>query len=139
MDLTQLTITKINSGDAVTPEVYSYNGTNIHVVTVPEGGIRIAGLVDGTYTLREVEAPEGYIITDSRKSFKTENGVIRNVDGTDHADEATGIAFEVKNEPGVALPSTGGPGTRWIYLLGILLTGLAGTGLVRKRRNQSAA
>ena len=63
----------------MTPEDYDNNGTTIKVVTVPEGGIRISGLVDGTYTLREVSAPAGYIITDSGKTFKTENGAIVNV------------------------------------------------------------
>ena len=49
------------------------------VNSITEGGIRISGLVDGTYTLREVSAPAGYIITDSGKTFKTENGAIVNV------------------------------------------------------------
>jgi len=56
---------------------------------------------------------------------------------TAHTNEAANIAFEVENEPGAELPSTGGPGTTLLYLLGILLTGLAGAGLVmsmEKRR-----
>ncbi len=41
----------------------------------------------------------------------------------------------VGNTPGVALPNTGGPGTNLIYLLGFMFTGLAGVGLIlRKRR-----
>ena len=44
------------------------------------------------------------------------------------------------NTPGVALPNAGGPGTDVIYLLGLLITGLAGTGLVmRKRRRKRTA
>ena len=47
-------------------------------------------------------------------------------------------SLQVKNTPGAALPNTGGPGTDLTYLLGIMLTGLAGTGLViRRRRKQS--
>ena len=38
-----------------------------------------------------------------------------------------------------ALPNTGGPGTNMLYLLGIMLTGLAGAGLVMKRRRRNAA
>ncbi|MBQ8953001.1 MAG: LPXTG cell wall anchor domain-containing protein [Clostridia bacterium] len=40
----------------------------------------------------------------------------------------------VTNNPGVALPSTGGPGTTWLTLVGALLA-LAGlAGLVSRRR-----
>ena len=93
VDLTKLTITAISDGAAVTPENYDFNGTTIKVVTVPEGGIRIAGLTDDTYTLREVSAPAGYVITDSGKVFKTENGVIKNTDDSAHQNEATNIVF----------------------------------------------
>lgn len=136
VDLTDsaLTITAINGGAPVTPEDYDFLGTTIKVVTVPEGGIKIAGLVDGTYTLRKVTAPAGYIITDSGKTFKAENGAIKNTDDTAHTDEAADIAFMVENEPGVALPNTGGPGTNMIYLFGVMLTGFAGVSLVMKKR-----
>ena len=40
----------------------------------------------------------------------------------------------VENEPGVALPNTGGPGTNMIYLFGVMLTGFAGVSLVMKKR-----
>ena len=42
--------------------------------------------------------------------------------------------YTIQNEPGKPLPATGGTGTNLIYLLGIMLTGLAGAGLVMKRR-----
>lgn len=134
VDLTQLTITALNGGTSVTPEDYDFNGTSIKVVTVPEGGIRIAGLVDDTYTLREVAAPAGYLITDSGKTFKTENGVIKETDDTSHTNEATNINFKVKNEQGAELPSAGGSGTTWIYILGALLTIGGGMAFVVRRR-----
>ena len=52
---------------------------------------------------------------------------------------AESFAVTVGNTPGAALPNTGGPGTDLIYLFGIMLTGLAGTGLVMKRRRRDAA
>ena len=139
VDLAKLIITAISGGAAVTPEDYDFNGTTIKVVTVPEGGIRIAGLTDDTYTLREVSAPAGYVITDSGKVFKTENGAIKNTDDSAHQNEATDIAFEVENEPGAALPNTGGPGITLIYLLGIMLTAFAGAGLAMRKRRRDAA
>ena len=97
VDLAELTITKISDGAAVIPEEYLYNNTNITVITVPEGGVKIAGLIDDTYTLREVSAPAGDIITDSGKTFKTENGAIKNSDNTAHTNEAGVYGQEVTN------------------------------------------
>ena len=139
VDLTKLSITAISSGAVVMPEGYNYNDTAIKVVTVPEGGIRIAGLADGTYTLREVAAPAGYLITDSDKVFKTENGAIMETNDTVHANEATDIAFKVENTPGPALPATGGQGTALLMLFGIMLTGIGGAGLMMRRRRKEAA
>ena len=43
----------------------------------------------------------------------------------------------VYNSTGYELPSTGGPGTNLIYILGILLTGIAGAGLVMRKRRRT--
>ena len=48
------------------------------------------------------------------------------------------IYYRITNNPGVALPAAGGIGTTMLYLLGIGLIGLAGTGLVMKRRGTAA-
>ena len=128
VDLTKLTITAINGGAAVTPEDYDFNGTNIKVITVPEGGIRIAGLVDDTYTLQEVSAPAGYIITNA--------DLVRMYKNDELIKEYT-LAFEVENEPGAALPGTGGSGTTILYLFGIMFTGLAFVGLVMRKRKKT--
>ena len=47
------------------------------------------------------------------------------------------LSVSVKNEPGTVLPSTGGYGTDLIHVLGIMLTGLACTGLVMKIRRKN--
>ena len=138
VDLTKLTITSIKDNSAVIAEDYEYNDSVIKVITVPEGGIRIAGLADGTYTLHEVASPDGYIITDNERTFTTENGVVKNTSGTVHENEAQNITFKVENEPGAALPNTGGPGTNMLYLLGITLISLVGAGYVLKSRSKAA-
>ena len=56
---------------------------------------------------------------------------INQVDGT--------WIIRIMNSAGYELPSTGGPGTHLIYLLGIIFTSLAGTGLMMKRRRRNAA
>ena len=39
----------------------------------------------------------------------------------------------VTNDAGVSLPATGGPGTSLIYIIGLTLTGIAGTVLLMRR------
>jgi fibro-slime domain-containing protein/LPXTG-motif cell wall-anchored protein len=60
-----------------------------------------------------------------------------NPDG-DPPTAAANATFRVGNTPGVALPHTGGSGTTALYLLGIMLTGLAGAGLVMRKRRRVA-
>ncbi len=51
--------------------------------------------------------------------------------------ESGAVEWRFRNDAGVELPSTGGPGTSLIYLLGILLTGFAGAGLMMRKRRKS--
>ena len=48
------------------------------------------------------------------------------------------VYYRIINNPGVELPSTGGPGTTLIYLLGIMLACIGGTGLMMKKRRKAA-
>ena len=48
------------------------------------------------------------------------------------------INLKITNEPGAALPHTGGPGPMKIWLMGIMFTGLAGIGLMLRRRRNIA-
>ena len=58
----------------------------------------------------------------------------------DHTDDTTDASVEymIVNNAGCELPSTGGPGTNLIYLLGIMLTGIAGAGLLMRRKKKAA-
>jgi hypothetical protein len=44
----------------------------------------------------------------------------------------SGTEYTVENEPGAELPSTGGPGIKIFYILGILLTCFAGAGMLMR-------
>jgi len=116
---------------------------------VTNGKATIPGLGDGEYLLSEVDAPDGYIITGTAKIYFVISG--GNVTYTDESgrpipDQKTKqveykqdkTAFEITNEPGIALPATGGPGTAKIFLLGMILTGLAGAGLVLRGKRKAA-
>ncbi|MBQ9064743.1 MAG: InlB B-repeat-containing protein [Blautia sp.] len=123
------------------------------VLELTEGVIKVEGLPSGDYKLTETKAPDGYIIL-ARDIFFTVNAsgegeVITLKTSADSDDdtfdlEMTGISVEgtnkdtlvIPNTPGAALPNTGGPGTNLIYLLGIMLTGIAGAGLMMRKRKQ---
>ncbi len=135
VDLGAFTITKLASTEEnpVVETITVGSNTNVKVVSVPKGGIKIEGLTDGTYILKEMVAPAGYVITNNGVEFTTENGSLKN-----HTDAEEGINFKVENEPGAALPNTGGLGTTMIYLIGIMLTGLAVVGLMMRQRRKTA-
>ena len=97
----------------------------------------------GRYHLKEIASPPGYIIVNADTYFTLDtNGTVAltDKDGTaihpsaDAMVELKNGAITVKNEPGSALPSTGGPGTRMIYLLGGILAIGAGLFLLSRRK-----
>ena len=88
--------------------------------TVPTAGITLTGLVDGQYQLQEISPPSGYVITNSTPvTFTVSGGAITSTEGTitgvryTAASETSDAEFIIPNEPGAALPNTGGPGTLW--------------------------
>jgi LPXTG-motif cell wall-anchored protein len=131
LDDAEFQLTRDNNGAASN---YT-RGDHVDGIYVTVNGEFVMDLADGEYTLTEKKPPEGYIITTNAYSFTVEDGVITG-DDID-VDEDGNYLITVTNEPGVALPSTGGSGTNLIYLLGIMLTGIAGTGLVMKKRRRA--
>ena len=104
----------------------------------------LTNLPDGTYRLYEVYVPAGYINTLSCIEFAVSNGTVtcsmaEDEEKVDFNDTGTISLITITNTTGAALPNTGGPGTTGLYLLGIMLTGLAGAGLVMRKRRRGAA
>ena len=89
-------------------------GTTSQTITALNLTATLEDLPAGTYTIDET----GYDVID-----------------VDHPE--LGWIVAIRNDAGVALPSTGGPGTDLIYLLGIILTSLAGLGLVMRKRRRA--
>ena len=96
------------------------------------------------YTLVETQAPDGYlIIGDGITTFTVTTtgvtgGAVPEMQTINEEEVPTGIyIIKVQNSAGFELPSTGGPGTNLIYLLGIILTSLAGLGLVMRKRRRA--
>ena len=68
---------------------------------------------------------------------KDSEGIKVSVTGDNASVDEDGITILITNEPGAALPNTGGIGTTLIYLIGILLIVLAGAGLIMRKRNDN--
>lgn len=117
------------------------------------GMFKVIGLDDGTYSLIETKAPEGYnllsspievVVAATTKNDQNYAGVPSDaltalkikVDGSEaNGDVKTGIvATNVENNVGATLPETGGIGTTLFYLLGgLMAAGSALTLIVRRR------
>lgn len=102
-----------------------------------DGTLEFTGLWDGRYQLDETFTPDGYIKREGPYYITIDQNGTGTLDTTvEHTmiNPATGNQYIVENEPGVALPHTGGPGTRLFTILGsILITG-ASLLLWRRRR-----
>jgi len=139
-------VTGVTFAPLVPTESITFDATK-NTFTIPSGGIKIDRLKHGMYKLVEVVAPDGYIILDNSifisvdDSNTDQDAVLSLTDAEGNAilqtrESAVTLVddnLSVKNEPGVELPSTGGPGTRLIYLIGWLLSLAAVAGLAITR------
>lgn len=106
------------------------------VVSQVNGKLVILGLKEGTYYLKEVEAPAGYNALTQPVEFKAgeeirsfnifadKNGNVANIqqtDGVHHEINYDLTHTVVHNSKGVVLPSTGGMGTFWLITIGTIL------------------
>ena len=152
--------TEAAAGDVQMPETYEewltlnqqHNGL---ILTSDENGLfNIAGLDDGTYFLREIQAPNGYnllendgnlVITATTANGQTWDGAANTALTALTIDVAgagavngvldTGIVnVTVENNGGATLPETGGMGTTLFYIIGGLLVVGAGILLVVRIR-----
>lgn len=131
------------------------------ILTSDENGLfNIAGLDDGTYYLREIQAPNGYnllendvelVITadtangqewdgDPATALEGLNMTFNVVDAEEVPTEVEGVlvggtvGITVENNQGATLPETGGMGTTLFYIIGGLLVVGAGILLVVRIR-----
>ena len=103
-------------------------------------GLTIQDLLPGEYQVQEIQAPPGYILTDSVFTFTI------NADGTvtyENGNELVtfeNATFTIGNNAGVQLPSTGGMGTGMFTAAGValLLLALAGCLLKARKRDTDA-
>lgn len=136
-------------------------GQKIYDVDPVEGQFKLEGLEWGKYTLVETKAPDGYDIDSTVRTFTF--GPVAGSDGTGQWNSngvaaATGNTTgdfmtspanynssvfnfsvgDIKNQPGVVLPATGGTGNSWIYAtaMAVALIGVVAAGMALKVRRR---
>ena len=94
----------------------------------------ISQLPDGDYKLVENAAPTGYVITHSEITFTIIKGKVIGEGSADNQVRfnENNVELTIVNEPGAALPGTGGPGAERFLWLGTILA--AGAGVLLWRR-----
>lgn len=117
------------------------------------GKFKISGLVWGEYQLIESKAPDGYDLDATPHKFRIgplEGDNIAgnwyantdfNTKGTSAYNEQTTFTVNggnIKNQPGVILPGTGGAGDYWIYAAALVaaLIGVVAAGMALKVRRR---
>ena len=107
-----------------------------------KGKLKFEQLTDGYYELVESVVPKGYVMTGDAPRFVVvfdpEDKVLKvrftNTDTVTYSEANN--TFTVENEPGAELPSAGGPGTTWIYLLGSIMLLCCGVTLIARGRTR---
>ncbi len=104
--------------------------------TMKETGMTLP-LTDGIYTVKEVQAPDGYQLLTDAFTFTIQGGAVTFKDQDDVKFTAKGNTFTVLNTPGIALPETGGMGTLMTTMSGMALMLIAlGYLILVKRREE---
>lgn len=120
---------------------------NEALTTDGNGKIFIKGLESGTYYLKEVKAPQGYVLlkdsikieitgnnTDGSATAKVDDkSVTMNQDGMS---SSALVPLTVVNNKGFDLPQTGAAGTAIFAIAGIVLVAVAGALLIFRRKTQ---
>ena len=155
--------TEAAAGDVQMPGTYEewverYGDQNVILTSDENGLFNIAGLDDGTYYLREIQAPNGYNLLEEDVQLvitaDTENGqnwagdpataltalnmtiTVGEAGPTQVRGDLEGgtVGVTVENNQGATLPETGGMGTTLFYIIGGLLVVGAGILLVVRIR-----
>lgn len=116
-----------NEGENEGEYKFDENG-KAELISPNNGIIKINGIKDGAYYLREIEAPKGYNL------LKTPIRIDVTPEGKIQVDEKPVDRVEVKNNTGSLLPDTGGMGTTLIYVVGSILVLASGIVLFSKKK-----
>ena len=117
-----------------TPEEIAVTG-----VVGKDGVLRFEGLPSGSYTIKEIKAPDGYNMLTEELDVTIAWDAETHAFTYTNAADADGIArVTVINQTGSELPSTGGIGTTLFYVFGGILVLAAIVVLVTRKRMSAA-
>ncbi len=132
------TTTKYKKEVVVTLKGESQTQTDVQGEVDDNGVMKFTGLGEGTYTLTEVTAPNGYNKIDPIEFTVSFNPDSKEFSSDDENMTYNGVSGELEvtivNLPGSTLPSTGGIGTTIFYVIGSALVLGTVVALVVKRR-----
>lgn len=113
-------------------------GEATEVTSDDNGLFNFIGLDQGTYTLIETVAPQGYNKANSTvtitATLNDTSITVLNTETTEEILNAGKVSVQVENNKGAVLPETGGIGTTMFYIIGAALVIGAGVVLVSKKR-----
>jgi LPXTG-motif cell wall-anchored protein len=113
-------------------------GEATEVTSDDQGLFNFIGLDQGTYTLIETVAPQGYNKANSTvtitATLNDTSITVLNTETTEEILNAGKVSVQVENNKGAVLPETGGIGTTMFYVIGAALVIGAGVVLVSKKR-----
>ena len=136
----KLQITRTVNGTEQQPVVITdktdINGYFIITKPMKEKGMTLP-LTDGEYTVKEVQAPDGYQLLADSFHFTIQGGTVQFEPQEDVEFTPNGNIFTVLNTPGIELPETGGMGTLMTTMSGMALMLIAlGYLILAKRREE---
>ena len=90
--------------------------------------------LNGTYTIIETKAPEGYMIHENGWTLIFNNGLLTTFDGNEVKGNATdGVVINLTNKQLYELPETGGTGI-YLYMIGGVLLMFAAAWILYKNK-----
>ena len=151
-DLTPQTIKDCVNGESDIPNCSAQSGQYVDL-NGEKGKFELRGLEWGEYQLVETKAPDGFNLDTTPHTFRIgplEGDNIAgnwyantdfNTKGTSAYNEQTTFTVNggnIKNQPGVILPGTGGAGDYWIYAAALVaaLIGVVAAGMALKVRRR---
>ena len=126
--------TQITGLDGMTNGIYT---------TGSDGKITIKGLNAGTYRLEEVKAPTGYTLLKDKIEFtitgaEPVDGRVTTTTNGFNVDEQVGyVNTSIANNKGFNLPSTGGMGTYFFTIAGLVIMAVAAFLLIASRKRRA--
>ena len=141
LDGAQFVIEKYTRLTPVESKDKEWNDAHKELNAGNEGVFTFTDLPVGIYKIVEKEYPNGYVHVTTDPIFEVvvdeDTGelrvqIINDSNGLVRLDDKNELIIIVGNEPGAALPNTGGPGTRLFTILGSIL--ILGAGVLLWRR-----